>query len=119
MDVEFLAAAGVLERGPQIAGPVPPSIPAMLRAAAGGPRVDGLLGHYRFLRRLEARVRWVADRALEVLDPGSELGELVAALLAPGERPASLWSRVEEERGEVAREIESVLRAGSVRVLDA
>jgi glutamate-ammonia-ligase adenylyltransferase len=118
MDLEFLAAAGVLERGPELGGPVPPSVPGMLRAAAAGARVDRLLDHYRLLRRLEARARFAADRALEVLDPGSELGGVVAALLAPGEPPASLWSRIEAARREVAGEVESVLAADCVRALE-
>ena len=49
----LLAGGALLERGADRL-PSPPSVEAMLRAAARGPRIDALLSDYAFLRRVEA-----------------------------------------------------------------
>lgn len=117
MDVEFLACGALLERG-AAGAPVSPSIPGMLRAAARGPETEALLEHYGFLRALEARVRWVTDRAETALDPRSEAFEVVAALMAPEEPAERLLARLESTRREVAAVAERVLSVGSIRELE-
>ena len=62
MDLEFLAAGGLLECGLQPTSDDLPSIAWMLRATTSGPAVERLLEDYHFLRRVEARNRWVAGR---------------------------------------------------------
>lgn len=117
MDVEFLACGGLLERG--FAGvPFPSSVPAMLRAVAGGRGTEELLGHYGFLRTLEARVRWVNDRPEESLDPHSEAFEVAAALLAPHDPPVRVLERLAAARRAVAAATDRVLAASSILALD-
>jgi glutamate-ammonia-ligase adenylyltransferase len=118
MDVEFLACGALLERGTPRA-PFPPSIPAMLRVAASGTATEGLLEHYGFLRELEARVRWVSDRAETSLDPGAEAFEVVAALMAPHDPPERLLERLETARREIAEDVERVLASNSIAALGA
>ena len=82
MDVDFLAGGGLLERG-TLTFPEFPSVPAMLRACASGPKVRVLLEDYRFLRVIEARARWVAGRGVETFAP-DHAGTLIAELVEPG-----------------------------------
>jgi glutamate-ammonia-ligase adenylyltransferase len=118
MDVEFLACGALLERG-AAGAPFPPSIPAMLRAAASGAATEDLLERYAFLRELEARVRWVTDRPETSLDPSTEAFEVVAALMAPEDPAARLLERLESARREVAAAVDRVLAVGSIGGLAA
>ena len=90
MDVEFLAAGSLLERGLQLGGDALPAVPAMIRATASGPRVDALLEDYAFLRRIEACARWLAGRAVETLAIQGESADLVADLVEPGQTAGEL-----------------------------
>jgi glutamate-ammonia-ligase adenylyltransferase len=118
MDVEFLGCGALLERGSEGAT-LPASIPAMLRAAAGGAGTAALLECYGFLRELEARVRWATDRPETTLDPSSEAFEVTAALMAPEEPSVRLLERLESARRAIAAAADRVLAAGSIRGLDA
>jgi glutamate-ammonia-ligase adenylyltransferase len=113
MDVEFLACGALLERG-ACGAPFPPSIPAMLRAAASGAATEALLDRYAFLRELEARVRWVTDRPETSLDPRSEAFEVAAALMAPEDPAGHLLERLESTRRAIATAVERVLAASSI-----
>jgi len=110
MDVEFLAVAGMLERGPG-ADVTVPGIPHLLRTAAPGPATERLLLHYAFLRKLEARTRWVAGRPVEHLDAGFVTLGLVGELLEPGLSPESLLERLEAARREVRSVFRNILGA--------
>ncbi|MEN8181578.1 MAG: hypothetical protein ABFS46_03475 [Myxococcota bacterium] len=117
MDVEFLATGAMLERGPSLSRVIDPSVPGMLRACVEGPQVEALLERYALLRRLEARVRWVSDRAVEDLDPGSDAFELAAALLDPDATPSRVLERIAEARHGIAASAECVARIGSILAL--
>jgi glutamate-ammonia-ligase adenylyltransferase len=116
MDVDFLAGGGLLERGAQ-ALPALPSVPALLRACAAGPRVDALLADYRTLRVVEARGRWLAGRAIDSLDPAA--AAQLAELVEPGLGPDALLERVDAARKRIRSAFDAVVKAGSLDALDA
>ena len=97
MDVEFLAVGAALARG---SGPdlAVPGIPDLLRSVAPGPATERLLEHYAFLRRLEARARWIAGRPVEHLETQGATLERVAELFEPGLSPESLLERLAATR---------------------
>jgi glutamate-ammonia-ligase adenylyltransferase len=117
MDVEFLACAGLLERGPTGARAGDASIPSLLRAAASGRGVEAVLAAYRWLRRVEARARLVAGRAVEHI--GTEPGALaVVAELVEGKAGAERFlERLAAVRRTVALAFERVAEAGTIRAL--
>lgn len=115
MDVDFLAGGGLLERGTE-RFPGVPSVPAMLRACAGGPRIDALLDDYELLRRVEARMRWIAGRGVEVLaDPAAAV---VAELVTPGEGVDTLRRLIGDARERIRAAFAAVVDAGSLDALD-
>ena len=118
MDVDFLASGGLLERGAE-RFPALPSVPALLRAAVAGPRVDTLLDDYAFLRLVEARARWCAGRALEGLRSAPEALEPVAELALPGSDGAALLERVASTRRRIREAYDAVIRSGSIAALEA
>ena len=115
MDVDFCAGGGVLERG---ARPYPalPSVAAMLEAAAGPKAPAALLADYAWLRRVEARARWVSGRGLEELP--DELGA-VAELVEPGLGPEGLRERVRDARARIREVYARVVAAESIGALSA
>ncbi len=117
MDVEFMATAGLLERGRVLAPATLPSIAAMLREAAPGPPVERLIERYRWLRRVESRNRWVAARAAETLAFGGPNAVAVAELVEPGLDPTGLAVRVRETRAAIRRSWDQVIAAGSIGAL--
>jgi glutamate-ammonia-ligase adenylyltransferase len=117
MDIEFLAEGGVLESGPRVAMPSRPSIPALLRSLVPGQRVEQLLEHYRFLRRVEARARWLAGRATDRIDRHDESFALLAELVEPGMGHAGLFEQLAEARHAVRGSFRAVVEAGSIAAL--
>lgn len=117
MDVEFLAAGALLERGLQITSSVLPSVPAMLRAACAGARLETLLADYALLRQVEACARWQAGRAVETLPLQGETAALVAALAGGDENARELGTRVGAARARIASAFELVCARGSVDAL--
>jgi glutamate-ammonia-ligase adenylyltransferase len=117
MDVDFLAAGALLERG---AGDFPalPSVSAMLRAAADGAGVEALLDDYRFLRLLEARARWCAGRAVESLDADPSRRSVVAELLEPGLGVPALEQSISAARRRVRAAWRAVTEGGSIAALE-
>jgi glutamate-ammonia-ligase adenylyltransferase len=118
IDVDFLAAGGQLERGADTGAPELPSVPAMLAGAVAGPEVEAVLEAYRFLRVVEARTRWVAGRAVEVLPTQTESLAVVAELAEPGLGPVELLERTHAARSTVRAAVEQVLTAGTIAILD-
>lgn len=114
MDVDFLAAGGLLERGAS-EYPACPSVPAMLRAVAPGEASEALLSDYRGLREIEACVRWVAGRGIETLP--DELG-LAAELAEPGLDADALRERVARLRERIRTAYDAVIAAESIGALD-
>ena len=117
MDVDFLAAGGLLERGGQ--APELPAVPALLRGCAQGPRVDALTRDYAFLRLLEARVRWLADRGVESAPTDAESLALVAELVEPGLAGEALRERLSATRRAVRGAYDAVQASGSIAALEA
>ena len=117
MDVEFLAAGALLERGLQLGGTALPAVPAMLRATATGERLETLLADYTTLRRVESCARWLAGRAIETLPLLGETAELVADLVRAGESARELGAAVSAARARIAATFELVCAKGSVDAL--
>jgi glutamate-ammonia-ligase adenylyltransferase len=118
MEVDFLGAGGLLERGLQIGGAALPSVPAMLRASSPGPRIELVIAAYTFLRRLEACARWVAGRAVESLRLAGETAGMVAELLEPGLSVDALARRTREALGTIRDAYETAIAAGSIGALE-
>jgi glutamate-ammonia-ligase adenylyltransferase len=119
MDVEFLAAGALLERGLQLGGAILPAVPAMLRATAAGERLEALVADYATLRRVEACARWHAGRAIETLPLQGETAALVADLVQPGQSARDLGASVSAARARIAAAFELVCAKGSVDSLSA
>jgi glutamate-ammonia-ligase adenylyltransferase len=116
MDVDFLAGGGLLERGaPEL--PAAPSVPAMLRAVASGPRVEALLDDYRLLRVVEARTRWVRGRGVEAFVPDAG-ADMIAELCEPGLASAELVARLEAARERIHAAWEAVIAANGLAALE-
>ena len=118
MDIDFLAAGGLLERGRDLEELPWPSVPSMLRAVADGARVAKLCETYAFLRRVEARARWAAGRPVEVIDPRGDAFAELAELCEPRSAPESIRGRIEETRGFVRAAYRSVVERGTIRALE-
>jgi hypothetical protein len=118
MDVDFLAGGGLIERGTD-AYPALPSVRAMLRACVEGDRVDALLRDYRLLRIVEARARWIAGRAVEVLEANGDALPLIAELVEPGLTAAALLERIRQARRRTRADFDEVVLANSIAALEA
>jgi len=117
MEVDFLGAGGLLERGLQIGGADLPSVPAMLRTVAPGESTEELIKAYAFLRRLEACTRWIAGRAVENMRLSSETAGMISELVEPGASVDDLARRTREAQGLVRERYEGVLATGSIASL--
>jgi glutamate-ammonia-ligase adenylyltransferase len=115
MDVDFLAGGGLLERGSEHF-PEVPSVPAMLRACASGASIDALIADYELLRRVEARMRWIAGRGVEVL--ADDAAAVVAELVVPGDGVETLRQRIGAARERIRAAFAAVVAAGSLSALD-
>lgn len=118
MDVEFLATGSMLERGEPLPTGALPTIPAMLRAATRGPRLERRLESYAFLRRVEACARWVVGRPVESLPTAAETVAAIAELVEPGSSPEQLPARIREARAGNRTDYDAVITAGTIRALD-
>ena len=119
MDVDFLAAGALLERGDERPLPEIPSNPAMLHSVTTGSALERLLDAYSELRRIEAVSRWVSGRAIEVFDPKSEAFMLAAELVEPPDEPHRLTVRIEASRATIRNAFQAVLTRGSIAALGA
>ena len=117
MDVDFLAAGGLLERRVRPTSGALPSIPWMLTAIADGPGMEQLLEDYRFLRRVMARTRWVAGRAEDTLKLDGENIDAIAELVEPGLSPEALAGRLAAARSAIRSSYERVIAAGTIGAL--
>ncbi|MFQ5416650.1 MAG: hypothetical protein ACE5FL_06305 [Myxococcota bacterium] len=116
MDVDFLAAGGVLERS---ASHVPrlPSVPAMLRSTVPGEPAEALLRDYMTLRVVEARCRWLRGHAIEALETGEDIVGVVAELVEPGLSGDGLLDRVAALRERVRAAFDRTAAAGSIAAI--
>jgi len=117
MDVEFLAAGGVLELGVQPTPPALPSISWMLSECMSGPALEQLCQGYQLLRRIEARTRWVSGRADETLKLDPDHVAAVAELVEPGLAGQELIDRLSEVRQSIRSSYEAVIAAGAIEEL--
>jgi [glutamine synthetase] adenylyltransferase / [glutamine synthetase]-adenylyl-L-tyrosine phosphorylase len=117
MDVEFLGAGALLERGMQLGGDSLPAIPAMLRAAVQGPTLETLLLDYAFLRRVEACARWIAGRPVESIARGGETFDWLADLVSPGQGAERATARIELARARIAECFDRVAAKESIEAL--
>lgn len=116
MDLDFLAGGGVLECGADSL-PALPSVPAMLRSAARGERVEALLSDYLTLRIVEARSRWIRAHSIEGLATEGESLGVVAELVEPGLEAAALLERIESVRERVREAYDAVMSAGTIQAI--
>lgn len=114
MDIEFLAAGALLERGP-VSGI--PAVPPLLRAHVQGRRVERLLEGYALLRRVESRSRWLAGRASETLPSEGEAAEQIADLVAPGMTAELLARTLQRACTRIRAAYRAVIHAGSIQAL--
>jgi len=119
MDVDFLAAGALLERGDAGSLPEIPSNPAMLRSVTRGPALETLLEAYGELRRIEALARWVSGRAIEVFDPKSEAFALSADVADPTQGVDGLLDRIASGRAAIRSTFHDVLSKGTIEALEA
>ena len=117
MDVDFLAGGGLLERHPE---PLPEllSVPAMLRAAVRGRRVEELLAEYALLRRVEANARWMAGRAVDAQGTHPDTLTAAAELAQPGTSDAELRKRLSRARERIREAYDRVMACGSIAALE-
>lgn len=118
MDVEFLAQAAVLERGEATRLPELPSVPELLRGAVRAGSRERLLADYAWLRRVEARARWLAGRPVDAVDASDAGFPLLAELVDPGSDREGLLARLDATRGRIREDFTRVVRAGSLRALE-
>jgi len=117
MDVEFLGAGALLEKGLQLGGESLPAVPAMLRAAVSGPALETLLQDYTFLRRVEAAARWLAGRAVESIPRAGESAEWIAELVSPGQSSERVTARLALARERIAQAFDRVVAKQSIDAL--
>jgi len=116
MDVDFLAAGGVLELRPD-RFPLVPSVPAMLNSVAQGPKVAQLLEDYALLRLVESRARLIAGRSVEgARTDGDELA-LLGELVDPDIAPPSLLDEISGAQKRIRAAFESVVECGAISAL--
>jgi glutamate-ammonia-ligase adenylyltransferase len=116
MDVDFLAAGGVLELRPD-RFPLVPSVPAMLNSVAQGSKVARLLEDHALLRLVESRARLIAGRSVEdARTDGDELA-LLGELVDPGIEPSALLEEISEAQERIRAAFESVVERNAISTL--
>jgi glutamate-ammonia-ligase adenylyltransferase len=116
MDVDFLAAGGVLESRPDCFPPVP-SVPAMLNTVAQGSKIAQLIEDYALLRLVESRARLIAGRSVEdARTDGDELA-LLGELVNPDIAPSALLEEITEAQGRIRTAFESVVEHDAISAL--
>jgi glutamate-ammonia-ligase adenylyltransferase len=116
MDVDFLAAGGVLESRPDRFPPVP-SVPAMLNTVAQGSKIAQLIEDYALLRLVESRARLIAGRSVEdARTDGDELA-LLGELVNPDIAPSALLEEISEAQGRIRTAFESVVEHDAISAL--
>ena len=93
------------------------SVPAMLRTAVGGRRVEELLAEYALLRRVEANARWMAGRAVEAQSTHPDALGAAAELAQPGTSGAELRKRLTRARERIREAYDQVMASGTIAAL--
>ena len=116
MDVDFLAAGGVLEVRPDHF-PLLPSVPAMLDTVAQGPRVAQLLKDYALLRFVESRVRLIAGRSVDDARTDGDEFALLAEFVDLDIEPPVLLEEISAAQERIRAAFESVIERGAISTL--
>ena len=116
MDVDFMAAGGVLEVRPDHF-PLLPSVPAMLDTVAQGPRVAQLLKDYALLRLVESRVRWIAGRSVDDARTDGDEFVLLAEFVDQDIEPPVLLEEISAAQERIRAAFESVIERGAISTL--
>jgi glutamate-ammonia-ligase adenylyltransferase len=116
MDVDFLAAGGVLEVRPDRFPPLP-SVPAMLNEVVQGSRAAQLLDDYSLLRLVESRVRLIAGRSVEEVRTDGDEFALLAELVDPEIEPSALLEEISAAQERIRAAFESVVERDAISSL--
>jgi glutamate-ammonia-ligase adenylyltransferase len=116
MDVDFLAAGGVLELRPD-RFPLVPSVPAMLNTVVQGAKVAQLLEDYALLRLVESRARLIAGRSVEDARTDGDEFALLGELVDPNVAPAILLEAISSARERIRTAFESVVERDAISAL--
>jgi glutamate-ammonia-ligase adenylyltransferase len=116
MDVDFLAAGGVLEVRPDHF-PRLPSVPAMLDTVARGPGVDQLLKDYALLRLVESRVRLIAGRSVDDARTDGDEFALLAEFIDWELEPPMLLEEISAAQERIRAAFESVVERGAISAI--
>jgi glutamate-ammonia-ligase adenylyltransferase len=116
MDVDFLAAGGVLEVRPD-RFPLLPSVPAMLDTVAQGPRVAQLLEDYALLRLVESRARLIAGRSVDDARTDGDEFVLLAEFVDPDLEPPALLEEISAAQERIRAAFESVVERDAISAL--
>jgi glutamate-ammonia-ligase adenylyltransferase len=116
MDVDFLAACGVLEVRPE-RFPLVPSVPAMLNTVAQGSKVEQLLEDYALLRLVESRARLIAGRSVEDARTDGDEFALLGELVDPDIEPAALFETISKAQERIRTAFKSVVERDAISAL--
>jgi glutamate-ammonia-ligase adenylyltransferase len=116
MDVDFLAAGGVLEVRPD-RFPLIPSVPAMLNAVAHGAKATQLIEDYAILRLVESRARFIAGRPVEDTRTDGDEFALLGELVDPDIEPSSLLEKISEAQNRIRTAFEAVVERDAISAL--
>jgi glutamate-ammonia-ligase adenylyltransferase len=116
MDVDFLAKGALLELTSK-RFPALPSVPAMLKSAAHGQRIEQLLDDYAFLRIVESRARWIAGRSVEEVITEPDKVEVLAELVGPDIDSAALLADLAGALDRIRASFEAVVEGGSIAAI--
>jgi len=116
MDVDFLAAGGVLEVQPK-KFPHLPSAPAMLTSVAQASKVGQLLDDYALLRLVESRARFIAGRPVEEVRTDGEEFSMLSELVDPTLESPALSEAISEAQERIRAAFESVIERNTISAL--
>jgi len=116
MDVDFLAAGGVLELRPD-RFPLVPSVPAMLNAAVQGSKASQLLEDYALMRLVESRARLIAGRSVEDATTDGDEFAVLGELVDPGIEPSVLLKEISKAQERIRAAFESVIECDAITAL--
>jgi glutamate-ammonia-ligase adenylyltransferase len=116
MDVDFLAAGGVLELRPD-RFPLLPSVPGMLNTIAQNPKVTQLLDDYALLRLVESRARLIAGRSVDDARTDGDQLALLGELVDPKIEPSALLEEISKAQERIRTAFESVVSHDAISAL--
>ncbi len=116
MDVDFLAAGGMLELRPD-RFPLLPSVPGMLNTIAQNSKVTQLLDDYALLRLVESRARLIAGRSVDDARTDGDQLALLGELVDPKIEPSALLEEICKAQERIRTAFESVVSHDAISAL--